>query len=56
MSLRRGVVLSAAADFDHPAGVSDGILETWMNGQSAYVYGEGATLARAGRLLTRSMA
>ena len=41
------------ADFEHPMGAADGILETWVNGESAYVLGEGATPARAGRLLTR---
>ena len=42
-----------AADFDHPTRPSIGILETWVNGQSAYVNGQGATEARAGRLVTR---
>jgi N-acyl-D-amino-acid deacylase len=41
------------ADFDAPTRPADGILETWVNGQSAYVWGKGATLARAGRLVTR---
>ena len=41
-----------AADFDHPARPSEGILETWVNGQSAYAQG-GATAARAGRVVTR---
>ncbi len=51
------------ADFDHPTRVADGILETWVNGQSAYVHGQGApgarqgaTEARAGRLVTRNKA
>jgi N-acyl-D-amino-acid deacylase len=44
------------ADFDHPTRVADGILETWVNGQSAYVHGHGATAARAGRLVTRNAA
>ena len=43
-----------AADFDHPAQPSEGILETWVAGQSAYVFGSGATSARAGRLVTRT--
>ena len=43
-----------AADFDHPVQPSEGILETWVNGQSAYVHGAGATLARAGRVVTRN--
>ena len=42
-----------AADFSNPTQPSDGILETWINGQSAYVHGLGATEARAGRLVTR---
>jgi N-acyl-D-amino-acid deacylase len=45
-----------AADFTNPTRPSDGIHETWINGQSAYVYGQGATPARAGRLLTRHKA
>jgi N-acyl-D-amino-acid deacylase len=43
-----------AADFDHPTQPADGILETFVNGASAYVWGEGATAARAGRLVTRN--
>jgi len=43
-----------AADYDRPREVSHGILETWINGQSAYVFGDGATGARAGRLITRN--
>lgn len=43
-----------AADFDHPAQPFEGILETWVAGQSAYVFGSGATSARAGRLVTRT--
>lgn len=42
-----------AADFQHPARPAEGILETWVNGQSAYAGGQGATAARAGRLVTR---
>ena len=45
-----------AADFDHPTRPSIGIEETWVNGQSAYVFGQGATEARAGRLVTRGRA
>ncbi|MCW3474385.1 N-acyl-D-amino-acid deacylase family protein [Limobrevibacterium gyesilva] len=44
------------ADFDNPTRPAEGILETWINGQSAYVYGQGATAARAGRLVTRNRA
>jgi N-acyl-D-amino-acid deacylase len=42
------------ADFDHPTRIADGIEQTWINGQSAYVHGAGATEARAGRLVTRN--
>jgi len=41
------------ADFDAPIRPADGILETWVNGRSAYVWGAGATPERAGRLVTR---
>jgi N-acyl-D-amino-acid deacylase len=44
------------ATYDAPIRPSIGILETWVNGQSAYVYGDGATEARAGRLVTRGRA
>jgi N-acyl-D-amino-acid deacylase len=40
--------------FETPALPADGILETWVNGASAYVYGSGATNARGGRLITRN--
>lgn len=43
-----------ASTYDAPTKPSAGILETWINGQSAYVFGEGATAARAGRLVTRN--
>jgi N-acyl-D-amino-acid deacylase len=43
-----------AASYDAPTRLAEGILETWINGQSAYVFGDGATKARAGRLLTRN--
>lgn len=43
-----------AADFDTPTRPADGIVETWVNGQSAYMGGQGATDARAGRLVTRN--
>ena len=42
-----------ASTYDAPIRPADGILETWINGQSAYVLGDGATQARAGRLVTR---
>jgi N-acyl-D-amino-acid deacylase len=45
-----------AADYDHPTRLAEGIVETWVNGQSAYVGGQGATAARAGRLVTRNRA
>lgn len=41
------------ATFAAPATPADGILETWVNGQSAYVKDRGATDARGGRLVTR---
>jgi N-acyl-D-amino-acid deacylase len=41
------------ATFDTPTTPSEGILETWVNGQSAYVLGAGATEARGGRLISR---
>jgi N-acyl-D-amino-acid deacylase len=41
------------ATFENPVQASAGIAETWVNGQSAYVFGEGATAARAGRLVSR---
>jgi N-acyl-D-amino-acid deacylase len=43
-----------ASTYDAPTRVAEGILETWINGQSAYVQGDGATKARAGRLVTRN--
>jgi len=43
-----------ASTYDAPTRVSEGILETWINGQSAYVFGDGATKARPGRLVTRN--
>jgi N-acyl-D-amino-acid deacylase len=45
-----------ASTYDAPTKPSEGILETWINGQSAYVFGDGATVARAGRLVTRGQA
>ena len=42
-----------AADFDAPTRPAEGIIETWVNGETAYVGGAGATEARAGRLVTR---
>jgi N-acyl-D-amino-acid deacylase len=43
-----------ASTYDEPTKPAEGILETWINGQSAYVFGDGATKARAGRLVTRN--
>jgi N-acyl-D-amino-acid deacylase len=43
-----------ASTYDVPTRPAEGILETWINGQSAYVFGDGATKARAGRLVTRN--
>jgi N-acyl-D-amino-acid deacylase len=42
------------ASYDAPTQPAEGIRETWVNGQSAYVFAEGATRARAGRLVTRN--
>ena len=47
------VTVRDSADFNNLVRPSDGILETWVNGQSAYVVGSGATAATAGRLVTR---
>jgi N-acyl-D-amino-acid deacylase len=43
-----------ASTYDAPTTPAEGILETWVNGRSAYVAGSGATDARAGRLVTRN--
>jgi N-acyl-D-amino-acid deacylase len=43
-----------AATFENPTQPADGILETWINGQSAYRAGTGATDAQAGCLITRN--
>ncbi|HUZ63102.1 MAG TPA: D-aminoacylase [Acetobacteraceae bacterium] len=48
------VTVRDAATFDAPIMPADGIEETWVNGQSAYVFGAGATEARAGRLVSRN--
>ncbi len=40
--------------YDAPTTVAEGIIETWVNGRSAYVYGAGATAERAGRLVSRN--
>ena len=45
-----------ASTYDAPMQPAIGILETWVNGQSTYVLGDGATSARAGRLVTRNKA
>ncbi|MDR3538035.1 MAG: D-aminoacylase [Acetobacteraceae bacterium] len=45
-----------ASTYSAPTTPAEGIVETWINGQSAYVYGQGATAARAGRLVTRNRA
>jgi N-acyl-D-amino-acid deacylase len=45
-----------ASTYDAPTRPALGIVETWINGQSAYVLGAGATDARAGRLVTRNQA
>ncbi len=43
-----------ASTYDAPTKVSEGIVETWVNGRSTYAYGKGATAERAGRLVTRN--
>jgi N-acyl-D-amino-acid deacylase len=43
-----------AATYDAPTRPAEGIQETWVNGQSSYVLADGATTARAGRLVTRN--
>ncbi len=43
-----------ASTYDAPTRPAEGILETWVNGQSTYVFEDGATEARAGRLVTRN--
>lgn len=53
------VLLDAATVKDRsswadPIQPADGILETWVNGESAYVHGQGVTGARPGRLLQRA--
>ena len=40
--------------YDAPTTVAEGIIETWVNGRSAYGYGAGATAERAGRLVSRN--
>ena len=42
------------ATFETPTVPADGILETWVNGESTYVHATGATDARGGRLVTRN--
>ena len=44
------------ATFERPVSAADGIEETWVNGAPAYVFGAGATPARAGRLIARGRA
>jgi N-acyl-D-amino-acid deacylase len=39
--------------WEDPIQPADGILETWVNGESVYVHGRGVTGARPGRLLRR---
>ncbi|MBR0645849.1 N-acyl-D-amino-acid deacylase family protein [Plastoroseomonas hellenica] len=54
------VLLDAAtvkdrSTWEDPIQPADGILETWVNGESAYVHGQGVTGARPGRLLQRGL-
>ncbi len=44
------------ATYDDPQRPADGILQTWINGRSAYRHGQGASDESAGRLLTRGRA
>jgi N-acyl-D-amino-acid deacylase len=44
------------ATFADPKRCAEGILQTWVNGQSSYVQGEGVTGERAGRLVERAPA
>ena len=48
------VTIRDTATYEDPIRPSDGIVETWVNGRSAYVHGQGATEARAGRLVSRN--
>jgi N-acyl-D-amino-acid deacylase len=43
-----------ASTYAEPIRPAEGILETWVNGKSAYVAGKGAVAADAGRLVTRN--
>jgi N-acyl-D-amino-acid deacylase len=43
-----------ASTFETPMSPAEGIVETWVNGQSTYVQGAGATDARSGRLVSRN--
>ena len=45
-----------AATYEAPTTLSEGIIETWVNGQTAYLHGTGASAANAGRLVTRNVA
>ena len=47
------ITVRDTATYEDPIKPADGILETWINGKSAYVHGQGATAARAGRLISR---
>jgi N-acyl-D-amino-acid deacylase len=43
-----------SATFETPTLPAEGIVETWVNGQSTYLQGVGATDARGGRLISRN--
>ncbi|MBR0682369.1 amidohydrolase family protein [Roseomonas eburnea] len=52
------VLLDAAtvkdrSTWEDPVQPADGIIETWVNGESAHVHGHGVTGARSGKLLRR---
>ena len=42
-----------AATYEAPTRPAEGIVETWVNGQSAFAARAGASAARAGRVITR---
>ncbi|RVT97378.1 D-aminoacylase [Rhodovarius crocodyli] len=44
-----------SASFENPTQPAEGIVETWVNGMSSYVHGQGVTGVRAGRLVQRAV-
>ena len=47
------ITITDRSTFETPMLPADGVLETWVNGRSTYVYGADATDARGGRLISR---